>query len=321
MPQGLARVRRELTLASQIPYTAQVSEHVVRTRAGPYVQVLRLGGVSFECSDDADINAWHERLNVLWRNLASPQVAVWTHLIRRRDHSYPSGTFTNAFAAALNDRYRGRVAGERLMRNDWYLSLVYRPTSGAAIGLASKLLIRAQPQDARAELADALEACEKLRQTVLAALDRYEPEPLGIYRRGDRPYSRVLEFLSLLIDGESRPVPLPATPLYHALGAARPSFGMETLEYRTATQTTAAAMLGIKEYASPTTPGVFNAVLSAPFPLVFTQSFTFLTKAAAQGVLLRQHNRLLNAGDFALSQVEELRDALDALTRDRKSVV
>jgi type IV secretion system protein VirB4 len=314
MPQGLARVRHELTLASQIPYTAQVSEHVVRTRAGHYVQVLQLGGVSFECSDDADINAWHERLNVLWRNLASPQVAVWTHLIRRRDHSYPSGTFTNAFAAALNDRYRQRVAGERLMRNDWYLSLVYRPTSGAATGLASKLLIRAQPQDARAELAEALEACEKLSQTVLAALDRYEPEPLGIYRRGGRPHSRVLEFLSLLIDGEPRPVPLPATPLYHALGSARPSFGMETLEYRTATQTTAAAMLGIKEYASPTTPGVFNAVLSAPFPLVLTQSFTFLTKAAAQGVLLRQHNRLLNAGDFALSQVEELRDALDALT-------
>ena len=314
MPQSLARVRRELTLASQIPYTAQVSEHVVRTRAGHYVQVLQLGGVSFECSDDADINAWHERLNVLWRNLASPQVALWTHLIRRRIHSYPSGTFTNAFAAALNSRYRERVAGERLMRNDWYLSLVYRPTSGAATGLASKLLIRAQPQDGRAVLAEALEACEKLRQTVLAALDRYEPEPLGIYRRGAVPYSRVLEFFSLLIDGEPRPVPLPATPLYHALGSARPSFGMETLEYRTATQTTAAAMLGVKEYASPTTPGVFNAVLSAPFPLILSQSFTFLTKAAAQGVLLRQHNRLLNAGDFALSQVEELRDALDALT-------
>jgi type IV secretion system protein VirB4 len=312
--QSLSRSRRELTLASQIPYTAQVNEHVVRTRAGHYVQVMQLGGVSFECADDADINAWHERLNVLWRNVASWQVAVWTHLVRRRDFSYPSGAFANRFAIALNERYRRRIAGERLMRNDWYLSLVYRPTSSAATGLAARLLTRAQRDESRAELTEALDACEKLRQTVLASLERYEPEPMGIYRRGGHCYSRVLEFLTLLLDGEPRPVPLSTTPLYHTLGFARPSFGMETLEYRTATHTTSAAVLGIKEYATPTTPGLFNAVLSAPFPLVLTQSFAFLTKAAAQGLLLRQHNRLLNAGDFALSQVEELRDALDALT-------
>jgi len=313
-PHGMSRLRRELTLASQIPYTAQVADHVVRTWAGHYVQVLQLGGVSFECADDADVNAWHERLNVLWRNIASPQVAVWTHLIRRRDWSYPPGTFSSVFAATLNERYRQRIAGERLMRNDWYLSLVYRPTSGAATGLAAKILMRAQREESRAELAEALEACEKLRQTVLASLDRYEPGPLGIYRRGGHCYSRILEFLTLLLDGEPRRVPLTTTPLYHTLGVARPSFGMETLEYRTATHTTSGAMIGIKEYATPSTPGLFNAVLSAPFPLVLTQSFAFLTKAAAQGLLLRQHNRLLNAGDFALSQVEELRDALDALT-------
>src|ERR1700722_10334586 len=46
-----ALVRRELVAARQIPYTAQVSEHLVRTRWGDYVQVLRLGGVSFESAD------------------------------------------------------------------------------------------------------------------------------------------------------------------------------------------------------------------------------------------------------------------------------
>jgi type IV secretion system protein VirB4 len=130
-----SRLRRELTLGSQIPFTSQVSDHIVRTRFGHYVQVLRLEGVSFQCTDDSDINAWHERLNVLWRNIASPQVSVWTHLVRRRDHSYPSGTFDSEFAASLDDHYRRRIAGERLMRNELYVSLVYRPTSGAATSL------------------------------------------------------------------------------------------------------------------------------------------------------------------------------------------
>ena len=38
----------------------------------------RLTGLSFECADDAAINAAHERLNSWLRNLASPDVALWT---------------------------------------------------------------------------------------------------------------------------------------------------------------------------------------------------------------------------------------------------
>ena len=59
---------------------------------------------------------------------------------------------------------------------------------------------------------------------------------------------------------------------------------------------------------------MLNALLSAPFAFVLTQSFSFLTKATGQGLLQRQRARMANAGDFAVSQAEELVDALDALT-------
>ena len=80
-----ATLRRELKIAAHIPYTAHVSDTVVRTTQGDYVQVFQLGGASFESADDATLNTWHERLNVLWRNVASPQVALWSHIIRRRE--------------------------------------------------------------------------------------------------------------------------------------------------------------------------------------------------------------------------------------------
>ena len=73
-------------------------------------------------------------------------------------------------------------------------------------------------------------------------------------------------------------------------------------------------MLGIKEYPTPTVVGMYDGLLSAPFALVLTQSFTFLNKATGQGLLQRQHARMGNAGDFAVSQAEELIGALDALT-------
>src|ERR1039458_7458640 len=73
-------------------------------------------------------------------------------------------------------------------------------------------------------------------------------------------------------------------------------------------------MLGIKEYPTPTAVGMYDQLLSAPFSFVLTQSFAFLTKASSQALLQRQFNRMANAGDFAVSQAAELKDALDALT-------
>jgi len=307
-------IRREAELARQIPYAAQVAETVVKTVYGDYLQIFRLAGATFECADDVELNAWHERLNALWRNVASPQIALWSHHIRRRERITPAVACGGGFAAELAEKYRTRLREQTLMRNDLYLSMVYRPVAGAGGGRLSRILSKAQRGSVDLGLRDALDACDKLARTLCASLERYEPELLGTYSVDGRHFSRPLEVLALLIDGEPSAVPLTCAPLEAALGTVRLLFGNEAMEYRGACDTRIAAFLGIKEYPTPCTVGMFNRLLSAPFPLVLTQSFTFLTKAAAQGLLQRQFNRMLNAGDFALSQAEELRGALDALT-------
>ena len=309
-----ATLRRELKACERIPYTAMVADAVVRTAAGDYVQVFKLSGASFESADDIELNSCHERLNVLWRNLASPQVALWSHVVRRRERTAVELKAGEGFAGALEGKYRRRLSGETLMVNELYLSLVYRPAAGMATSLTSRLLARARPEESQLEVRDALEACEKLGQTLRASLDRYEPEALGLYRRKGRIYSHLLEFLGSLISGESHPVPLPYAPLNEILSHTRLLFGFEAMEYRLASQTRLGAMLGIKEYPTPSVIGMFDRLLSAPFPFVLTQSFTFLTKAASQALLQRQMNRMANAGDFAISQAEELVEALDELT-------
>ena len=313
IPQ-LSRLRRELNAAERIPYTAHVSESVVRTAAGEYVQVLKLAGASFESADDERLNSWHERLNVLWRNIASPQVALWTHTVRRREQASLASSLGEGFAAGLERKYRERLSGETLMANELYLSLVYRPATGIATGLTARLLAHTRRAERELELADSLDACEKLAQTVCASLARYEPEILGLYQHAGRRFSRSLEFFAYLMTLERRRVPLPRAPIRQVLATSRLSFGLEAIEYRSATATHVGAMLGIKEYPTPSVVGMYNRLLSAPFAFVLTQSFAFLTKASSQGLLQRQFNRMVNAGDFARSQAEELKDALDALT-------
>jgi type IV secretion system protein VirB4 len=307
-------VRRELTAAMHIPFTAHVSETVIRTRLGDYLQAFRLSGAGFETADDEQLNTFHERLNVLWRNIASPDLALWTHLIRRRQCcDLPEGP-DEGFAQLLAKKYRGRLASQALMVNELYLALIYRPVATAATGLAARVLSRTQPEGAQLELADALDTCAKLAQTLATSLARYEPELLGAYRLGNGWGSSLLEYLGSLVNGEWQRMPLLRAPLNDALATTRLLFGAEAIEYRTPTGTRVGAILGIKEYPTPTAVGLFDRLLSAPFPLVLTQSFTFLSKATSQGLLQRQFHRLGNAGDFAVSQAVELKSALDALT-------
>jgi type IV secretion system protein VirB4 len=310
----LVALRRERLAAEHIPYTAHVADKVVKTTFGDYLLAFRLAGASFESADDEQLNAWHERLNVLWRNLASPNVALWTHLIRRPVRATVRGGTGSEFADILTAKYRQRLAGETLMLNELYLAVCYRPAAGLAAGLFSRVLARTKAAPAQVELADALDNCAKLGQTVHAALTRYEPEALGTYACGGTWCSSLLEYLALLVNGEWRRVPLPVGPVNVALATTRVLFGTEAIEYRMPAATQVAAMLGIKEYPTPSAVGMYNRLLSAPFPLLLTQSFAFLSRAAGQGLLQRQYFRLMNAGDFAVSQAAQLKDALDGLS-------
>jgi type IV secretion system protein VirB4 len=310
------RLKRELTMGQRIPYTAHVSKHLVRTVFGDYVQVFRLAGASFESADDGQLNSWHERLNVLWRNLASPQWALWSHIVRRRASLALADIDRGraGFAEQLGRAYLEHLGGETLMVNEIYVAMVYRPVAGAAIGSLTRMLDRTRPQALGFVVADASDACEKAAQMLEAALARYEPQRLSIEESGGRVRSQVLEFLAMLVNGEVQPMGVPPSPLNDVLATSRLVFGTEVIEYRMPTSTRLAAILGIKEYPAPSVVGMLNRLLSAPFSFVLTQSFTFLTKVAGQALLQRQYNRMMNAGDFAVSQAEELKAALDALT-------
>jgi type IV secretion system protein VirB4 len=317
-------IRREMNVAQHIPYAAHVAPSVVSTAFGDYVQVFRMGGASFETNDDEELNNWHERLNVLWRNIASPNVSLWTSIVRRRadavelsHRTATPGVTCGEFADALIEKYNRRLADETLMVNEIYLAIVHRPTSGVATGVVSKLLSKSKHGGAQQDLLEALDTCVKLAQTLAASMARYEPELLGVGGPPDRPHSSLLEYLALLINGEWQRIPLPRGPVNHALATSRLFFGSEVIEYRSPVGTRVGSVLGIKEYPTPTAVGMYNRLLSAPFSFVLTQSFSFLTKAASQALLTRQFNRMTNAGDFAISQASELKDALDALTSNQ----
>ena len=154
------------------------------------------------------------------------------------------------------------------MLNELYLSVLYRPVAGTATGWLSRALVKSQRDGRRAELADALDACEKLAQTLAASLARYEVEFLGCYRHGGVWCSSLLEYLGLLVNGERQRMPLPGGPINQALASGRLFFGTEAIEYRAPHETRVGAILGIKEYPTPTVVGMYDLLLAAPLSFV-----------------------------------------------------
>lgn len=88
-------IPREVVLADFIPFSSHVTDRVIRTREGDYIQIWKVPGIAFETADPADILALHVTFNQLVRNLPGGHVAIWTHRLRRRTADRFETTYLN----------------------------------------------------------------------------------------------------------------------------------------------------------------------------------------------------------------------------------
>lgn len=310
-------VKAEIPFSVNLPFSAHVARNTVRNHSGDYLRVFRVEGIAHESADDEDINIWHEQLNLLLRNIASPNMAVWSSIVRRVEMSYPAGDFEPGFAFELDAKYRDRcVAGQKMLVNELYITLIYRPQSNKAERFLSKLE-NVSAKALREEQQSALEKLNEIEETVKQSLERYSPEVLGVYEHKGHLYSEMLEFFAFLVNGEWQRMPLPKGNLRRYIATSRPFFGSESLAFQTPDRTIYASILGIKEYPAITGPGMLDELLSQPYEFVLTQSFVFMSKQAAQRMFERQRDVMIQAGDLAEEQIEEIGQALNDLISNK----
>lgn len=309
---------RELGPETFIPYVRHVDENTIALKSRALMVVIAIEGVSFETADVLDINALHRDLNTLHRNIADERLSFWTHLIRRRDSSYPDGSFKTSFSAQLNEKYRSRMVNEDLFCNDLYLTIIWSPLSGPA-EKAAKLFSRLKRAH-RSGIELDEEALSQLRDKVIdsvAGLGRFKPRVLGLYQHGGLLFSEPSEVLHQLVGGRCEPVPLTDGLIASAIYSDRVIVGRETIEIRHEAESRFAGMLSFKEYPASTRPGMLDKVLTSPFELILSQSFSFVSKSDARSIMGRKQNQMLSSGDKAASQIDELDDAMDDLESNR----
>lgn len=318
-PKYFDQVNNERAVAPFIPYSSHVSPNTIVTTQGDFLRVWRVAGISFETAEPDEILRRKEQLNTLLRSIATSNVALWTHNVRRRTSDRLKGVYDNDFCRELDRKYYDSFVGYRMMANELYLTVIYRPNP-SRIGKAMAKSARRTVDEILKDQKAAMRKLDDIAYQVEASMRRYgTDEKTGIEEL--RTYedengivcSQALEFLNFLVSGEWQKVRVPAGPLNAYLGTAWVFVGAETIEIRSPTKTRYAMGIDFKDYSAHTEPGILNGLLYEDYEYVITQSFSFMSKRDGKDFLERQQRQLMNAEDGSATQIAEMTQAIDEL--------
>ncbi|EJE4644423.1 VirB4 family type IV secretion/conjugal transfer ATPase [Vibrio parahaemolyticus] len=304
----------EIPISQYLPYSHHVSEHVISTKGAEYLSVWKIGGRSHQSASEEDVFAWVRELNNTLRGVSTANISLWSHVVRRRVYEYPESEFDNSFCRDLDRKYQESFDGYSLMVNDLYLTIVYRPVTDKVMSFFAKRERESLDQKTSRQ-AGIVKQLTDINNTLESSLKRYDAELLGTYEKDGHVYSSALEFLSFLVNGEHRPVPVCRDRFCDYMAFNRPFFSQwgEVGEIRTSNGVRRFGMLDIQEYDDKTEPGQLNVLLESDFEFVLTHSFSTLSRHAALDYLKRHKRNLIDSQDVAVNQIQEIDEAMDQL--------
>ena len=304
--------RSERSASSYLPYIGHAGPQTVLLENGSLLAMARVEGQPFELADHVARNARLRLLNTVYRNIADDNVTICTHLVRFLSSEMTANApFRSKFGEALAARYRSAVLHNKLYRNDYFVSLIISPRSALGTGFARRFskLANNSPTIYDRQIRELED-----RWFVLAnGLEEFNIRRLGAYEHDEIMFSEIAEALRLIITGRYMRVPMVSGHLGDSIYTDRVICGQRGLEIRGPDKSVFGTMFSFREYPAKTRPGMRNTLLSAPFPLVLSQSFAFLTRAQAQDKLSRKSAQMVGAQDKAVSQIAGLDQAADAL--------
>ncbi|TMN24905.1 VirB4 family type IV secretion/conjugal transfer ATPase [Pseudoxanthomonas sp. X-1] len=300
-----------------IPYSSHVAPSVVKTTGGDYLLTWHLGGLPFVGREEWELEHRHNTFNRMLQTLRAPDfvnVAFWVHDVRRRGSIKQRSTFAQKFNQQLSDDYFESLSSQKVMRNEMYLTLLYRPiVAGKAFVEKTGDLERLRTMEEQA-VAKVLE----LAGNVEAVLKDYSPYRLGVYEaRNGIVFSETLEFLGYVLNRLTEPVPVLGASIKDYLPVSKHLFSAKTGDYIIATpngEKHYGAILNVKEYPDGTFPGILNGLKYLDFEYVITHSFSPMGRHDALKVLDRTKGMMISSGDKAVSQIAELDHAMDQLS-------
>lgn len=314
---------REIGVSKHIPLSHFITPHIFETTQGAMGAIIKIQGISFEVTSHRDLNYFQKQWAFALQNLGD-EFAVYVTTHRHQATTNLNGDYPDGFAKELSIAYQNKFKQIPLFINDIYLSILLKPgTTQVKKGLH---LIERIGATRNEKLYHEFQEARFKKMTnsithVMSALVDYFPHLLGFIEKKGIEYSEVLSFISILVNGDSRPFQLLYRDIATYLSETRLFFGNKVIHFEgiDSSADKFAAILSIKTYQAKSVPGLLNNLLALPFSYINTHSFLGVDKTKAQELIRLQNARLIQVEDKSTSQIEELGKAADDLASDRLS--
>ena len=306
----------DTSISEFIPLSTHVSPTVLKTTGGDFLMTWHLEGLPFVGREEWELEHRHNTFNRMLQTLRAPDfmnVAFWVHDVRRRRRVKQQSRFAQRFNQELSDGYFESLSSQKIMANELYLTMIYRPV------VTGKKFVEksADVRQLQAEQDQAIAKIQELAGNLEAVLKDYAPYRLGMYEaRNGVVFSETLEFFGYLLNRIDEPVPVLDAPVHSYLPVSRHMFSAKTGDFVITTPNGAnhfGALLNVKEYTDATYPGILNRLKYLAFEYVITHSFSPMGRQDALKVLDRTKGMMISSGDKAVSQIVELDHAMDQL--------
>ena len=286
--------KKEKAVADFIPYKGHWDKNTILTKSNGLLQVIKVGGFSFETADDEDLDIRKGIRNSLLKNMASGNVTLYFHTVRRRkplmeknaDYSVdPTVQTSKDFISYLEDEWQRKNSGSDSYFNELYVSILYEPDKeGAAVieYMFTKLRQKGNKGAWENDMREMHESMNEMTTRVLNTLRDYDTKLLGVKKTKDGVFCELSEFLGTLVNcGDSSPMMVPRNSLDEYLPTNRLFFGTRSIESRGPKGKKFAGVVSVREYGPTTAAGVFDGFLQMPFEFIMTQSFSFSNRTIA----------------------------------------
>lgn len=308
---------KDRSLADMIPYSHHVSDRIIATKNGDYVTTLKTVGRAHIAADIEEVNKWVRDLNTNMRAIPGndiEHVSFYVHVVRRFEKGFEVKDYDNQFCQQVAEKYSTAFEGKGLMVNEIYITMIFRPV----IEKVSSFFARFEKSSLEDRLEQQNAYIQKLTDIadlIKSGIRSYEPTQLTTYEHKGRMYCQMLELFAYILTHKRTRVPVTRERYYNYLSTNRLLFSDhgELGEVRHIDHSKFFGMLEVKEYDNFTVPGHFNTLLQADCELIVTQSFTIISKVAALGYLKRHKKFLIDSEDVAVSQIQQIDQALDQL--------
>jgi type IV secretion system protein VirB4 len=301
-----------------VPYAGHIRPQIVMQMDESMLAMMHLHGLPFELASPAVRNNRMNGINTLLRSLADTDLTLCFHLVRHFGVSAaPQPTTTGQFVHGLMESYRRTLLADgTVYRNDWLISVVVHPPASASKKLADWL-----PRRSRASLAmndQRRQRLEDVCQMITTTLSEYQPTRLGLSDvptdiEGETlPISEIGTALHLIRTAILEPIPHTTGSLGAAIYTSPVVVKPTYFDLNKPGIKRVGAMIGFLNYPAKRRVGMFNKLLSSPYPLVMTNSFHFRSSGAAVTALSLVKRQMENSGDAADDLKAGLKDAMNA---------